>query len=149
MLSNCKDIRDSSKSTKHLILICWFLGHGIALMKNDIVLQEVKIVFYYLLVHHQCKSRPLTRNSLVCWSIITCILIKLVEAFCLLIQRNQNLKLDEEKRFLYVLFVVPAFVWNNTRFSFWKIHYNKTRLILFLLFDEFNTKVRYHNPHGS
>lgn len=102
-----------------------------------------------LLVHHQCKSRPLTRNSLVCWSIITCILIKLVEACCLLIQRNQNLKLDEEKRFLYVLFVVPAFVWNNTRFSFWKIHYNKTRLILFLLFDEFNTKVRYHNPHGS
>lgn len=107
MLSNCKDIRDSSKPTKHLILICWFLGHGIALMKNDIVLQEVKIVFYYLLVHHQCKSRPLTRNSLVCWSIITCILIKLVEACCLLIQRNKNLKLDAESGFFmsYLLYL--------------------------------------------
>lgn len=105
MLSDCKDIRDSSNPTKHLILICWFLAPGIALMKSDIVLQEVKIALYYLLAHQQCKNRPLTRHSLVCWSIITCILIKLVdfvkstvEACCLLIQRNKNLKLGAESR---------------------------------------------------
>lgn len=76
----------------------------------------------------QCTNRPITRHSLVCQSILTCILLKLVdfvkstvEVCCLSILMYLNLKLGAEGRpfMSYLLYLalyrtIQVFILDNS-----------------------------------